>query len=85
MKQVQITERLFIQLVQYHFRELIAYTEEEVADLESNIQNGLKEKLERISSRTNYTAYKTAETRQEREDALKKYLDDKGVSHKFRW
>ncbi len=34
-------------------------------------------KLDRITMRSYYTKYKTAETEQEREEARKKYLDEK--------
>lgn len=35
--------------------------------------------------RENYTAYKTAPIEQEREEARKKYLDEKGIPTDFRW
>jgi len=35
--------------------------------------------------RSYYTAYKTAPTEQEREEARKKYLDERGVPESYRW
>ena len=53
--------------------------------MEREIKKVLQMKLDRITMRSYYTKYKTAETEQEREEARKKYLDEKGVPKSFRW
>ena len=42
-------------------------------------------KLNLMVMREYYNAYKTAPTEQEREEARKKYLDERGVPESFRW
>lgn len=85
MKNIQITEELFINLIRYHFSNEIGYDDEEVFDLAREIKSGLQQKMDKISMRSCYTKYKTAETEQEREDARKQYLDERGVPESFRW
>ena len=45
----------------------------------------VEKKLNSIVMREHYTTYKTAPTEQEREEARKKYLDERGVPESFRW
>ena len=85
MKNLQITQELFIKLIQYFYSEEIGYDHEELFDLEREIKSELQKKLDKISMRSYYTAYKTAPTEQEREEARKKYLDEKGILPRFRW
>ena len=85
MKNVQISQELFIKLIQYFYSEEIGYDNEEIFDLEHEIKSELQKKLDKISMRSYYTAYKTAPTEQEREEAYKKYLDERGVPESFRW
>ncbi len=77
MKQVQISEDLFLSLVKYHI--LKYYNEEE------KIVNQLNEKLDRMVNRNLYTKYKTAPTEEEKEKARQEYLDRKGIHSSFRW
>ena len=77
MKQVQISEDLFLSLVKYHILEY--YNEEE------KIVNQLNEKLDRMVNRNLYTKYKTAPTEEEKEKARQEYLDRKGIHSSFRW
>ena len=77
MKNVQISEELFIQLVKFHLFYDDLWLEE--------IVQGLEEKLEKIINHNTYTAYKTAPTPEEREQARQKYLDNKGYHKDFRW
>lgn len=77
MKQVQISEDLFLLLIKYHILEY--YNEEE------KIVNQLNEKLDRIVNRNLYTKYKTAPTEEEKEKARQEYLDRKGIHSSFRW
>ena len=85
MKQIQILEELFIKLIRYHFSDEIRYDDEEIFDLAREIKYGLQQKMDKISMRSCYTKYKTAETEQEREKARKQYLDELGVPESFRW
>lgn len=54
-------------------------------EFEDEIKNELERKLNSLVMREYYTAYKIAPTEQEREEARKKYLDEKGVPESFRW
>lgn len=85
MKQLQISEALFVKMIKYFYSEEIGFDNEEIFDLEREIKKELQMKLDRITMRSYYTKYKTAETEQEREEAHKKYLDEKGVPKSFRW
>lgn len=77
MKKVQISRELFLNLIRYHFAEIY--------ELEEDIKNELEKKLNLMVMREYYTTYKTAPTEQEREEARKKYLDERGVPDSFRW
>lgn len=77
MKNVQISKELFIKLIKYHHFEMYEFEDE--------IKNDLEKKLNSIVMREHYTTYKTAPTEQEREEARKKYLDERGVPESFRW
>ena len=86
MKNVQISKELFINLIKYHFSDdLECFSDDELYDMHRNIKKELQKKLDRITMRSYYTKYKTAETEQEREEARKKYLDEKGVPESFQW
>ena len=65
MKKVQISRELFLNLIRYHFAEMY--------ELEEDIKNELENKLNLMVMREYYTAYKTAPTEQEREEARKKF------------
>lgn len=77
MKKVQISRDLFIKLLKYHHFDMYEY--------EDDIKSELEKKLNLMVMREYYTTYKTAPTDQEREEARKKYLDEKGVPESFRW
>ena len=77
MKNVQITQELFLSLVKYH---LLETTEEE-----EKIKKELAEKLEAMAKRQIYSQYKTALTEEEREKARQEYLDKVGILTSFRW
>ena len=77
MKNVQISKELFVKLIKYHHFEMYEFEDE--------IKNDLEKKLNSIVMREHYTTYKTAPTEQEREEARKKYLDERGVPESFRW
>lgn len=78
-KNVNISFNLFKMLVQYF---LISDKNQK---LENEIKLQLRDKLKRLVDRENYTTYKTADTKEERETARQKYLDSKGISKDFRW
>ena len=66
MKQLQISEALFVKMIKYFYSEEIGFDNEEIFDLEREIKKELQMKLDRITMRSYYTKYKTAETEQER-------------------
>ena len=77
MKNVQISQELFMQLLRFHL----------IGDesCEGKIQQELEQKLDRMAMRDLYGKAKTAPTEGEREQARKEYLDRRGVSDSFRW
>lgn len=77
MKNVQISQELFLALVKYFLLE-----QEEFLP---KIQKGLEQKLDALVMRELYTKYKVALTEEEKEKARKEYLDRRGVSESFRW
>ncbi len=77
MKNVQISKELFVKLIKYHHFEKYEFEDE--------IKTELEKKLNSMVMREHYTEYKTAPTESEREEARKKYLDEKGVPERFRW
>ena len=77
MKQVQISEDLFLSLVKYH---IVEYYNDE-----KKIIKELKEKEDKIISRSLYTKYKTAPTEEEKEKVRQEYLNQKGIHSNFRW
>ena len=78
-KQVQISERLFVDLVKYFT------LEHPEPELQQSIQKGLAEKMEAIVRRELYTKYKTAPTPEQREAARKEYCERVGIPPSFRW
>ena len=84
MKQVQIPQELLVKLIRYFFCDELEL-DEDLAEVEREIKSDIRKKLDKISMRGYYTAYKTAPTEQEREEARKKYLDERGVPESFRW
>lgn len=77
MKNVQISQELFIALMRYFLLEQEA--------LYPEIKKGLEKKLDALVMRELYTKYKTAPSEEEREKARREYLDKRGVPESFRW
>ena len=77
MKNVQISQELFIALMRYFLLEQEA--------LYPEIKKGLEKKLDALVMRELYTKYKTAPSEEERETARREYLDMRGVPESFRW
>ena len=77
MKNVQISQELFIAITKYF---LLGQEE-----LLPEIQKGLELKLDALVKRELYTKYKTAPTEEEREKARQEYLDKIGMHRDFRW
>ena len=75
MKQVQISEDLFLSLIKYHILEY--YNDEE------KIVKELQQKFDRVINRELYTQYKTASSEEEKEKARQEYLDRKGIHSSF--
>ena len=77
MKNVQISQELFIALMRYFMLEQ--------EELLPEIKKGLEKKLDALVMRELYTKYKTAPSEEEREKARREYLDKRGVPDSFRW
>ena len=77
MKNVQISEELFVALMRYFLLEQ--------EELYPEIKKGLEKKLDALVMRELYTKYKTAPSEEEREKARREYLDKRGVPESFRW
>ena len=77
MKNVQITEELFVAIMRYFMLEQV--------EMAPRIKQGLEKKLDAMVMRELYTKYKTAPTEEEKERARKEYLDRRGVLESFRW
>ena len=77
MKQVQISQELFVQLLHYHLMEDDSNANE--------IRIGLEKKLDAMVLRELYGKSKTALTEEEREKARQEYLDRRGIPNSFRW
>ena len=77
MKQVQIPQELFVQLIHYHLMEDDSHVDE--------IKIGLEKKLDAMVLRELYGKSKTAPTEDEREKARQEYLERRGIPDSFRW
>lgn len=77
MRNVQISQELFMKLLRFHL------VEDESCERE--IKQELEEKLNRMVMRDLFGKSKTAPTQEEREQARKEYLDRRGVPESFRW
>ena len=77
MKNVQISEELFVAIMRYFMLEQ--------EELLPQIKQGLEKKLDAMVMRELYTKYKTAPTEEEREKARQEYLEKVGMHRSFRW
>lgn len=77
LKNVQIPKELFVFLVKYHLCDMYEY--------ENDIKKGIEKKLSAMTKRQYYTKYKTAVSKEDREKARQKYLDEAGIHKDFRW
>ena len=77
MRDVQISQDLFMQLLRFHLME--------DESCEREIKQELEKKLDRMVMRDLFGKSKTAPTEEEREQARKEYLDRRGVPESFRW
>ena len=77
MKNVQISQELFVALLHYHLSGENEY--------EEIIEQGLEQKLDAMLRHELYAQYKTAPTEEQREQARQEYLDRRGVPESFRW
>lgn len=77
MRNVQISQELFMQLLRFHLME--------DESCEKEIKQELEKKLDKMVMRDLFGKSKTAPTKEEREQARKEYLDRRGVSESFRW
>ena len=80
LKNVQIPEKLFIELVKFVFFDAARNDE-----LQSFLINELNKKIDKMAAHEAYSTYKNADSKDARESARKKYLELKGISTDFRW
>ena len=77
MRNVQISQELFMQLLRFHLMK--------DESCEKEIKKELEKKLDRMVMRDLFGKSKTAPTEEEREQARKEYLDRRGGAGGFRW
>ncbi len=77
MKQVQISEDLFLSLIKYHILEYHNDNEKIIKELQ--------QKFDSVINRSLYTKYKTAPSQEQKEKAREEYLNKKGMYSNFRW
>lgn len=77
MRNVQISQELFMQLLRFHLME--------DESCEREIKQELEKKLDKMVMRDLFGKSKTAPTEEEWEQARKEYLDRRGVPESFRW
>ena len=77
MKNVQISQELFMKLLRYHLLD-----DDSCA---ADVKKGLEQKMNTMVERELYTKSKTAPTEEEREKARQEYLDTRGIQADFRW
>lgn len=77
MNNVQIPEDLFLKIALYF---IAGFT-----DNEESIRDELGKKVDALVKHDTYTAYKTAESPEEREKARLRYLECSDISKDFRW
>ena len=77
MEYIKIPKDLFLKLALYF---IAGFTDEE-----ESIRDALGKKLDAMVKHDTYTAYKTAESPEEREKARIKYLESSDIARDFRW
>lgn len=83
MKQIQIDETLFYDILRYVVT--IDEGQKIPTELHNRVIDGLADKCKKISDRELYTTYKTAKSEEEKEQARQAYLYSKGIPESFRW
>lgn len=71
MGNIQISEKLFIQLVKYHLLEM------DDRELSEEINMELNDKLTKLIHRDLYSKYLKAEQQQDKKEALENYIKNK--------
>ena len=77
MKNVQISQELFMKLFRYHLLDDDSCTDD--------VKKGLEQKMNAMVERELYTKSKIAPTEKEREKSRQEYLDKRGIQKDFRW
>lgn len=76
---VMISDELFKDLIAFHICDITDF------DREQRIKSALQQKVDSMSRRADYTAYKTAQSPEDRERARQRYLDSVGIPEAYRW
>jgi hypothetical protein len=79
-KQIQIPEALYTQMCAFVLMEDFR-TEQNY----KTIEKGIYDKIDRQIEHDLYTKYKSAPTKEQKEQARKEYLNRKGIKPSFRW
>lgn len=82
MKNVQIPETLFFDLIRYFCIDTLK--DWEYQEIYKRIQSEVNKKVDKIVAHNLFTNYKRAVTPEDRENARKKYLDYVGIPASFR-
>lgn len=77
MKNVQISQELFVALLHYHLSGEMS--------TKRLLNRAWSKKLDAMLRHELYAQYKTAPTEEQREQARQEYLDRRGVPESFRW
>lgn len=77
MNNVQISKDLFLKITLYFIAGM--------TDNEESIREELGKKVDALVKHDTYTAYKTAESPEEREKARLRYLECSDISKDFQW
>lgn len=79
MKNVQISQELFLKLAQYF------YLDNTSDELKNDIRRDIEHKIDALMKHQLYTDYKMSDNEHDREIARQKYLNAVGIQESFRW
>lgn len=81
MNEIQIPNKLMADLIDYFYPDEPA--DRPTGWLADEIREQIEEKMQRVTNRVLFTRYKTAKTFEEREQARRAYLKERGFSEAF--
>lgn len=81
MADIQIPMKLMSDLIDYFYPDELS--ERPTGWLADEIREQIEDKMQKITNRVLFTRYKTARTPEEREQARREYLKERGFSEAF--